>query len=331
MFAIAILLVLISCVACGNATAQEKSSDASTDQPMPILQKLDNRYLPNLIQVLPQVLSGGLPDGEAAFRELADLGIKTIISVDGMKPDIETAGRFGLKYIHLPHGYDGISEARGKELAKAIRELPGPFYIHCHHGKHRSPTAAAVACVVAGMIPPDQAESILTLAGTSPHYRGLYRVARKVRPVPGSELDALQIEFKEVAEVPPMAEAMIEIERIFANLELISKAKWNTPPQHPDLVPAHEVLLLRQIYAELLRAGLDTTQDFANDLVSHNDFRKWLQEGEQSLSEMEKRLGEGAANTDRPLDLERLDQLHGMVQANCQGCHYQFRDQPDGD
>src|SRR5262245_48277837 len=123
--------------------------------------KLAALHLPCAIEIHPQVISGGLPEGEAAFQDLAALGIKTIISVDGATPDVATAKKHGLRYVHLPHGYDGISAARAAELAKAVRDLPGPIYIHCHHGKHRSPAAAAVACVAAGLTDASDAELIL--------------------------------------------------------------------------------------------------------------------------------------------------------------------------
>ena len=82
---------------------------------------------------------------------------------------------YGLRYVHLPHGYDGIDQRRARELAKAVRDLPGPIYIHCHHGKHRSPAAAAVACVGAGLLKPDRSLCVLNTAGTSTNYRGLYQ------------------------------------------------------------------------------------------------------------------------------------------------------------
>ena len=114
--------------------------------------KLGSEHLPNSYRVTEKMISGGQPDGEAGFRELRDLGVKTIVSVDGAKPDVELAKKYGLRYVHLPHGYDGISDVRLKELAKAVRDLPGTIYIHCHHGKHRSPAAAAAACVVVGTV-----------------------------------------------------------------------------------------------------------------------------------------------------------------------------------
>ena len=105
--------------------------------------------LPNAYRLHPRVISGGQPEGEQAFARLKELGVKTVISVDGARPEVELARKYGLRYVHLPHGYDGVPDERASELAKAVRDLPGPVYIHCHHGKHRSPAAATVACVAA--------------------------------------------------------------------------------------------------------------------------------------------------------------------------------------
>ena len=150
--------------------------------------RIDAKNLLNLVQVHSKVVSGGLPEGDEAFEELQSLGVRTVISVDGMTPDVETARRYGLRYVHLPHGYDGVPDVRATQLAKAVRELEGPIYIHCHHGKHRSPAAASVACVAGGLIPKAKSLSILQLAGTSHNYRGLYESARQVKPLPAALL-----------------------------------------------------------------------------------------------------------------------------------------------
>src|SRR5688572_20555590 len=69
-----------------------------------LIEKLSTQHLPNAVRVHERVISGGLPEGDAAFAELNALGVKTIVSVDGAKPDLETAAKFGLRYVHLPHG-----------------------------------------------------------------------------------------------------------------------------------------------------------------------------------------------------------------------------------
>src|SRR5258706_10041968 len=103
-----LLLLVLAAV---KALLAEEQPAGQKGAPQPaVLKKLPARHLPNALQVHPQVISGGQPEGEAGFVELKGLGIKTIISVDGAKPDVEMAKKYGLRYVHLPHGYDGIPE-----------------------------------------------------------------------------------------------------------------------------------------------------------------------------------------------------------------------------
>src|SRR5438094_677830 len=79
------------------------------------------------------------PDGDEGFHSLQQLGIKTIVSVDGARPEVDLARKYGLRYVHLPIGYDAVPREQALRIARAIRDLPGPVYIHCHHGRHRGP------------------------------------------------------------------------------------------------------------------------------------------------------------------------------------------------
>ena len=212
--------------------------------------------MPNAYEIHIEVISGGLPEGDDAFRELADLGVKTVICVDGAKPDVALASKYGLRSVHLPHGYDGIPASRVMELAKAIRDLPGVVYIHCHHGKHRSPTAAAVACVAAGLLEPADAETVLKTAGTSEAYRGLYQSARIARPLDPQQLDALAVEFPSIATIPPLAESMVAIDHLHDGLREMAEADSHPPDKRPDAAPAHRALLLYEQLSELLHSTM---------------------------------------------------------------------------
>src|SRR4051812_38582828 len=65
--------------------------------------------LHNVVTYADGLYCGSVPEGKAGFATLAAIGIKTIISVDGATPEVELASKFGLRYVHLPVGYDGIS------------------------------------------------------------------------------------------------------------------------------------------------------------------------------------------------------------------------------
>ena len=117
-------------------------------------------------------ISGSVPEGEAGFETLAAMGVKTIISVDGAVPDVDMARARGLRYIHLPIGYNGFDEQRRLELARATRDAmnDGAVYIHCHHGKHRSAGAAAVVIASLGWATPEKAIERMKVSGAAPAY-----------------------------------------------------------------------------------------------------------------------------------------------------------------
>lgn len=286
-------------------------------------QKLAAQHLPNPVRVHAKVISGGLPAGDPAFAELRELGVKTIISVDGAKPDVATAARYGLRYVHLPHGYDGISEQRVRELAKAVRDLEGPIYIHCHHGKHRSPAAASVACVAAGMLPASDAVAVLKVAGTSPNYRGLYQSAERTQPLEAALLDQLSVDFRESVEIPPLAEAMVALEHTHDHMKEIAAAGWRTPPAHPDLEPAHEALLLREHFTELLRAD-DVRREPA-------EFQELLRSSEQAAQELEDGLRAWQSASDQTQPPQSLGRSMERITVMCKSCHEKYRDVPLGE
>src|SRR5436190_24267033 len=76
--------------------------------------------LQNVFSIGTNLFSGSSPENNLAFETLQKLGIKTIITVDGAKPDLNRAHEFGMRYIHLPHGYEGISRKTQLQLAKAV-------------------------------------------------------------------------------------------------------------------------------------------------------------------------------------------------------------------
>lgn len=318
-----LLLLVLPSIGCSPATPDAAHVESTTEQVMheghQMPRKIAATYLPNLVLVHPKVISGGLPEGEKAFQELRSLGVKTVISVDGMKPDEDTAGKYGLRYVHLPHGYDGVPINRVKELAKAVRTFDEPIYIHCHHGKHRSPAAASVACVAAGLIPKSKALEVLELAGTSPNYRGLFESARNVRPLETALLDELKVNFTASVEVPPSAEAMVAIEHTYGHLTLIAEFGWNSPPNHPDLDPAHEALLMREHFTELLRT------DYVRN--EPDEFQQFLRDSEEAAFNLENVLrtqSAGRTNSARP----QAEQQMSLISANCKACHKLFRDVP---
>jgi protein tyrosine phosphatase (PTP) superfamily phosphohydrolase (DUF442 family) len=298
------------------ADSADKPPAAAVWQP----ERLDEPTLPNAYRLHARVISGGQPAGEPAFARLKELGVRTVISVDGAKPEVEFAKKHGLRYVHLPHGYDGVPEERAKELAKAVRDLPGPIYIHCHHGKHRSPAAATVACVGAGLLAPGNALAVLETAGTSENYRGLYQAAEAAKRFDDALLDELRVEFPETVKVPPIADAMIAMEHTHDHLKQLAAVGWRPINKSPDLDPAHEALLLREHYTELLRTDEVKEQP--------EGFQKLLAESEVTAQELEALLADWKkAGSPAPPRAE-IGQAFAAVTKSCATCHKTYRDVP---
>lgn len=240
-------LVLLFVVGCGTSAPPAPSSPSV---PTPITAN----GLHNVFRVSEKLLSGSSPEGEPGFTALRELGVKTIISVDGAAPEVETAKRFGIRYVHVPVGYDGIPAEKSFLLARAARDLPGPIYVHCHHGKHRGPAAvAAIALCTDPTWTPETAEKWLKIAGTDPRYRGLIRLPQSLVRPSNADLDRVPNTFPERASVANLTRTMVEIDARWDRLKLVSAANWSTPKDHPDISPAHEALQLAEQYRELAR------------------------------------------------------------------------------
>ena len=198
----------------------------------------------NLFAVAPGVFSGSGPEGAAAFDSLRALGVKTVISVDGARPELELARERGMRYVHIPIGYDGMSAEQEVALAKALRDMPGPVYVHCHHGKHRGPTAAAVGLLGLGRISSAEAEAFMHAAGTSESYPGLWACAAEAEVRSEAELDMFAGDLPEVQVVSGLVDTMVAIDKSWERIKLVRAAGWAAPADHPDLSPAAEAGML---------------------------------------------------------------------------------------
>ena len=156
-----------------------------------------------------------------------------------------------MRSVHLPIGYDGIDEAEGLKLIRAIRDLPKPTYIHCYHGVHRSPAAAAYALVGLGQTQPKEVLALMRRAGTSKKYTGLYEVVQQARPAGKARIDAVKPDFHAKVTVSGVVRAMAVIGRSWDRMKLLNQAGWRTPPEHPDIDPANESKILAEYFKAL--------------------------------------------------------------------------------
>jgi len=314
LVATAILMQAVSGCRAPSAESEDRRFDASAEDPQEDLQhpafpqKLgdDLPGLHNVIWVGDGLLSGGEPQGEEGFASLARLGIKTVVSVDGARPNIESARESGIRYVHIPIGYDSVPNRAGLALARVAREADGPVYIHCHLGRHRGPAAAAIACIASGKTKPKEALQILETAGTGKEYAGLWRdVEAYIPPSADAELP----ELFEAAPVESLAAAMSSIDRHWDNLKLCRDSGWQTPSDHPDLAAAQEALVLREAFHEASRAGQSGRFD--------ERFQEWLAEAESVAAALEAGL--------RQPEHEDADERLQHLERSCKRCHEAYR------
>ncbi len=255
----------------------------------------------NVIAVTPRIVSGGEPVGAQAFRQLHDLGVRTVVSVDGTTPDVETARKFGLRYVHIPFGYHGIPRDAVGALTRVMRECEGPVFVHCHHGKHRGPAAAAVCARVTGEL--SQADSLAYLehAGTSRDYAGLWRGVSAFRPLPA---DAVLPELVETAAIPPLAQMMVRVDGHLSQLQ-----KSLAPEEETRTAAVQLAVLLREEFREGARL-------LPND--ADPDLRRRFDQSSRLASQVEDTLR--TSPTQAKVVLEQLSN-------SCVACHRRHRDQ----
>ncbi len=299
----AILFVLLEPLHGADGGVPVVTNGIATPIPIPGLQ--------NTFRVTDRIYSGSQPDSDAAFEALAALGVRTIVSVDGSKPDVERAHRFGIRYIHLPFGYDGVPPNRVAQLARVPRLTEGPIYVHCHHGMHRGPTAVAVMCEADDGWTPAQAVAWLHEAGTAADYPGLYRSAREFKKPNQEQLDAAT-EFPEVAQTSTLVDTMVAIDEHFSWLKRSQKAGWKMPAGHPDLTPAHEATMLWELIREIPR-NLDLGD-------RPEDFRRKLGAAERAADQLRRVL---AGSADGPA----MDTAFSESDQSCAACHRSYRNQ----
>ena len=320
-----VVLVLAPCLAFLTSGEPSQASDPANQKP--IERKLqpprgdaqepaNYAGVHNLVTYAPGVISGSVPEGDEGFETLRAMGVKTIISVDGAAPAVEKARSHGIRYVHLPIGYNGMDRQRTLEIARAIqvaqeRDPAAPVYLHCHHGRHRSAGALGAAAVTLGQVTPGEAQARMKVSGTSPSYTGLYRCVAEARPAKPEELAVMPSDFPSVWKTSGLVKSMVEVDEIYEHLKLIEKAGWGAPKDHPDLVPAAEAGRLADIFRNLL--------DDERVKSKPVEFREWLTKSSKEVEFLEGLTTDGS-------DADELGKRFKVITASCKECHVKYRD-----
>jgi protein tyrosine phosphatase (PTP) superfamily phosphohydrolase (DUF442 family) len=305
------LSALLVALAPGGSLRSHAADEAVKPKTNRVATPIEIIGIRNAFRVMDKIYSGSQPEGDAAFAALAKLGVKTMVSVDGSKPDVAAARKHGLRYVHLPIGYDGMPTHRVVELVKLSTTVDGPFFVHCHHGLHRGPAAVAVMCEASHGWSADQAGAWLRQAGTSPDYPGLYRAAAQFKPPTPEELAAVQ-SLPEITQPSNLVDAMVKMDEHHSHLQLVQKAGWKAPPGHADISPGHEVTMLWEQLKEMARWP-DTAE-------RSGDYRAKLTDCEKSVDALRQLLHD-------PQDVALLEPHFQKVTATCAACHKTYRNE----
>ena len=319
------LAALLAGIALIGCELKETATEPSTPVPAPI--KVTNGYeeagnhkadhlapakeLPGIHNVRwlgKNVVSGSEPHGKPAFEALAAMGVKTIVSVDGKVPDEALAATHGMRYVHIPIRYNGITPEAALRMAKVFRELDGPFFVHCFHGRHRGPAAAMIGRFVLDGIPRGQALAEMRACGTGKKYEGLYQAVASL-PVPAAaQSGSLKWDFPAAQPLGSFAQNMVTMTRHYDHLKALADRDWKPDPAHPDIDARNE--------AEKLLGLLQRVRESAHVKGKSADFQDGMDASLDAAKALRKGLdGEGATKALR------------TVKQSCNACHAAFRNE----
>jgi hypothetical protein len=210
-----------------------------------------------------------------------------------------------------------VPRDQGLRMVKAVKTLPGPVYVHCHHGIHRGPAAAAICGMASEGWSQERATGWMNLAGTATDYRGLYTSVRDFVPPSAKELAAVDAELPELSEVDDLVAMMVKVDERWDGLKAIQKAGFRPPAGHPDVDPTAEALQLLELFRESSRLPESQAKggQFLQEMTSAENLANALYE---SMS--------AHAKHSSPDSLRALEASFSAVGKSCKSCHVRYRD-----
>ncbi len=322
-FALAPLLLLIpACLGSSGETPESvelrlpppleltgSAYDAALLVTLPAVEPQELPGLHHVYQLSDQIISGAEPADREALAQLADWGVRTIVSVDGKAPDAEHAATLGMRYVHIPIQYAGITEDELLKIAKTFRELDPPFYVHCFHGKHRGPAAAAVGRVVLDGLERERAiAEMRQWASTSGKYEGLYSAVAAADLPSASATAAFEFDFPEQHAFEGLRASMVGMTRAWDHLQWFEDNVWEPLAEHPLTREAEQ---LAQLY---VAAGEDE-----GSATWTEKFHNLLGEGREAAAKLERALKQD------PRDTAAAEEAMEVVRVSCRECHREYR------
>lgn len=287
-------------------TIYQESQEVSNETLKFELKRLELKSHPgveNLIRITPTLFSGAQPIGAQGFKTLQKLGIRTIVSVDGAFPDVKAAKLAGMSYVHIPISYGKVSDEGLLSILHAQQALEKPVFVHCHHGKHRGPTAAALMTIMSGACKKEEAGKILEFCGTSNNYSGLWESVRNYK-LPNSGILLPPLMSRE--DIDPATATMVRLDELMDILTEIEKRDWENDSESST---TELTVLLHEELREFNRLAPSNRPKPFNQCLN-----KSLKDSQQLIAALEIRNGVKASK------------MMKNIKQNCVSCHRQFRD-----
>lgn len=275
--------------------------------------------LHNVYRLSDRIISGSEPADLEALTQLAAWGVKTVISVDGKVPDLGGAEIAGLEYVHIPIRYGGIDDDQIAQIAKSFRELDGPFYVHCYHGKHRGPAAAAIGRVALDGLTRDRAiAEMRQWCSTASKYEGLYSSVAMSDIPTAAETAAYEYDFAPAKSFGGFREVMVEMTRVWDEIKLVESNGWAPDADHPDIDPLQSATQLHELFLRCTEHDTDGADE--------EEFGELLAEGTLGMEQMVALLTDCRAEEMAIESVEdALADAYDRVSESCLSCHVSYR------
>ncbi|QDV09878.1 hypothetical protein Poly30_54390 [Planctomycetes bacterium Poly30] len=293
--------------------------EAAAMIPLPRVAPGEYPGMENVYRLSDTIISGSEPHDAEALSQIAAWGVKTVLSVDGKMPDVEAAEAAGLRYVHVPIRYSGITDDEVTRIAKTFREAEGPFYVHCYHGKHRGPAAAAIGRVALDGLERERAiAEMRQWCSTAAKYEGLYATVASSEIPSEAQTASYEFDFSSGTKFSGLRDAMIPMARAWDEVILIAKNDWKPSAAHPDIDALQSATQVSQLVNAC--AAMEETAAYPSD------FQEMMAESQQHLGELVGFLTDcRVENTSEYAKNEQLDAAYRAAAATCAKCHKTYR------
>lgn len=293
------------------SSAQQREQAPGRSPPQGELsQSMERRQvdgIENFFQVSDRVYSGGEPTA-AGLEHLQQLGVKLVLSVDGLEPDHAAAEKRGMKYIHIPMGYAGIDPKQLQDFVTLMAHFDGKMFVHCHHGKHRGPAAVAACLIIAQKMTREEGMQFMRQAGTGQHYHGLWKSIAEmdVKDYRPQDFSTLFVRPKEKS----LAQWMAELDRAWEMVQ--------PEPENPTAPLAQtQLLIIAEAFRESARVVHIGRENQYGNPERKERLKDWLTDCEQRTAAIAKLTQSQAHEKAR-------DSLKTLAE-QCVSCHQEYR------